>query len=807
MRGFLQGFPRARVEGMTVLDESRYVLRTLWHRPSLPLLAFVTLVAGITGTTALYSVAGGLVIQSVPYPDAPSIAWITSSDDGLSPADYADVRGAQTAFSELAAYAHRSAALHAGDLPERVRVIAVSEEFFPLLRVKAILGRTITTADTTPGNDRVVVVSNGFWKARWQGASDAVGKSVELDGEKYRVAGVLPEKFHYSLAGRVDLWIPYAPTAADLSQRNRRILNVIGRVRTNYVTANQQLTAISARLSREFPQSNRDLRFHAEPLSEEIARHTGRSIVLITLGIAFGLMLIACSNVANLFLSRALDRRRQTAIQLALGAGRGRLIRQALFETCIVFGAAAAFSILPALWIVDWLMATIPAENRSYLPNYGQLSVDGGVFLVTVGVSILSGLIFGVGPALEGLRIHITGTLKELGSAVQGSRSRNRLQTSLVVLQVLLATVLLASTGLLVGSFHAVTTPELGFQPDHLLLFRVSLDTRQYNTPALRNQYWERLLEALPPGTVAARFLPFSRDGRIAEYRLTAQPPDARRSDRSAQYNAVHPEALKTMGVPLRAGRSLQASDTLAAPGVALINESLARREFPDRSPLGETLWIGGKPARIVGVTGDLRYSLYTPATQAQIYVPLAQDPPASATFALRTGGGPLDALPGIRRTLARVDANQPVWQAETMQDAMQVEVAPYRVVSTMLTGFGTLTLLLAVVGLYAVVAFAVIRRTREFGIRTALGATPADVLRLVTTQSMRMAAYGFVPGLVLAIAAGRVLESIVFEVKGQSIAPMAITIAMLALAIFAAALIPALRAARVDPLQALRHE
>ena len=811
----------------------RHSARALYRAPWFTVVAVITLAAGIGGATSTFSMVDAWIIRAVRFPDPHQLVFARGLDMRrgeeimVSFPDYMDLRERGRQFQSLAAWAYDSYTLSLQSGVERVLGAKVSPNFFSTLAVQPVLGRGFFENEGERGRHQVAIVSHGFWKARLNGDVAAIGSKLKLDGEPYTIVGVLPENFHFTLAGRVNIWTPLAPGPEDRARRQARFLQLVGRMKPRELKeARQELATIAGALATAYPDSNLDIGSICISLSDEIGRHSGEQAIMTVFGVTVGLLLIACSNSANLLLVRALARKRQAAIQLSLGASRGRLVRQALVETLCVFLMAAALGALGAWWFTGFLTSLIPYENRGFLPNYGEASLNWTVFSFALSITLLTGLISGLVPAFENARTNVVSVLKESGSALSQSPKTRRLRLALVIAQIVLATILLSSTVILVEAFRATWSAPLGFDSSGVLTFVMALDERQYSTSASQRIYFESAAQAIaiprqPLKPAIARFVPFGGNtGRTAFRVRDQQLTDPRRLP-SAAFNAVSPEFFSVLRTPVLAGRTFETRDTQDRPPVAIVNDAFVAQYLKGKNPIGEPVWLGrmkNTPARIVGVVAEIRNDNDPRAGYPQIYIPFAQEPSADAYFLLRPQGNtgapakPLDLLPEIRRRIAALDPQQPVFDAKTLDDRLNEGLAPFRIISGILVWFGFIALSMAAVGVYGVVAFSVSQRTREIGIRAALGAGKVRLLRMFLRQGMLILAGGLVPGLVGSFAAGIALRSVfqgVFQdaVLPNVASPLLLTAAILGVVVLIATLLPARRAASIDPLAAIRYE
>lgn len=786
-----------------MLDDLRFSLRSLRKHPGFAWIAIVILVGGISGASVVFSFLNAWVIHPMPFDRSDELVNLRTlrpdgSARGVSAGDFADIEAA--GLGEFAAFTQTTYSVKGEGEAERLRGARVSPKFLDVLGVQPRMGRMFLPGESVLGEHRVAVVSEAFRKNH----NAAPGSVVKLDGESYTVAGVLPESFQFTTIGTVDVLTPLALRDEERRNRTNRYLSVIGRL-GNGKTVEQlsaSLREVSKRLEKENPDSNRAMVVMAERYSDEVDRHTGAPIVMTMFAVTLGLLLIACSNVANLLLVRAFDRQRMTAIQLSLGATPGRIARHVLIETVVVFVAAGALSVLAAAWLSDFLTQLIPEESHQYIPNRGRAPIDGLVMAFSLGLSAVTALLFGLAPAIEAARVNISTVLKEAGSALSHSRRRGRMQNGLVVAQILLASILLIATGMLVQSFRSIWDVPPGFDPASLTTFTVNLDQRSYPDAASRRAYFRKVEEVIGTPFAGARYMPFGHESSGATFTTQGQ------QQRSARFNAVFPAYFQNMRLPMLRGRDFTAADREDAKPVAVINEGLARREFGGVDAIGREIRIRRAgvevAAEIVGVSANTLNNFGDDLSSPAIYVPFAQSPQDMGVFAIRGNAAPIAE---IRKRIAAIDPTQPVWRVRTMEECMRLQSAPYDISGQMLTGFGILALAIAATGLYSVIAFSAIRRTREFGIRSALGATRKDIMRLVAAGAFRLACFGLIPGIVVSIGVAKLLGSVIQSFGSPDLRVYPVIIGVLLLAMAPAALAPAWRAARVDPLRALRWE
>jgi predicted permease len=804
--------------------EIRQAVRSHLRAPRFALVAILTLAGGLFGAASLFSIVDSWIIRSVRFPEPHQLIFATGNDAAggreveLSFADYADTAARSRCLRSLSAWTEDSFTLSLEGPSERVSGARVSTNLFETLAVKPALGRAFLSQEGEIGRDRVAIVSYGFWKARLNGDPSAIGSALHLNHELYTVVGVMPEKFHFTLVGRANVWVPLAPWPEERARRRPRSLQLIGRLKPNVtlVQAREELNSIAAQLAGAYPETNRAIALAARGLSEEIGRHTGQNFLLIVFGVTLGLLLITCSNIGSLIMVQAVARQREAAIQLSVGASTGRIVRQRLTETLVLFIAAALISAAAASWANKTITAIIPFENRGYLPGYGEAPLNWSACGFVLLIALITGISFGLAPAREAACADLSAALKASGSSPSVKTNRRRL--TLVVAQIFLATILASATVMLVQSFRNLLRTPLGFDDKGVLTFRVSLNERQYPDRSQTNAFLDSLLSRLNSPQfgkpAAAATIPFGDSQSESTFRLKtegddnavngSQPP-------SAGFNAVSPEYFSVLRVPLRAGRYFEMQDSRNAPPVAIVNELFAKRYLAGRNAIGESIALGkieNRSATIVGVVGATREDGDPDSTHPQIYVPLAQSPDNNVFIIARPDTDPLKLAPDARRALAALDPGQPIYDVKSLAERVNEAFVPYLIIGGLLIWFGALAVALTGVGIYGVMAFSVSQRTREIGIRAALGADRLRLQVIFVRQGIFILTAGLVPGLLSSIAVCIAIRSIL-----DGVVPLAMTRALLFTTVLVicvvmiAMSVPAHRAGAVDPISAIRHE
>jgi putative ABC transport system permease protein len=799
----------------TLVQDLRYAVRSLRKAPAFTLVAVLTLALGIGANSTIFSVVNGVLLQPLPYaqPDRLVIVWghhTTIGREVASQPDFLDWRAQNSVFSGMAALAHTSFDLTGVGEPERLRAALTTADFFPTLGVTPALGRTFTPEEETSAGGHVAILSYGFWQRRFGGQPSVVGRTITLSGLPYTVVGIAPAGFRFERD--VDVW---APLDVD-TKRSRRgdFLTVVGRLEPGVTLdrAQTQMSTIASRLAQQYPETNTSWGVELVPLKDQLVG-TVRPALLIFMGAVGLVLLIACANVANLMLTRAASREREMAIRATLGAAQSRLVRQMLTESVLVALVGGALGLLFAVWGV----AALRGAQSSLIPRLGEVGVDGPVLAFTVVLSALTGVLFGLAPALRVGRGELHGALREGARGASGGMGVRQLRGALVLAEVALALVLLVGAGLLIKSFDRLQRVDPGFNPDHVLTASIVLPRARYGEVVRQRAFATQLLDALrsTPGVQSAALasdVPMSGGASYLSFSIAGQPDPAPGVVQDAEVFVASPDYFRALGVPLRQGRLISEQDDAGAPNVVVINRAMAQRYWAGRDPLGARITVGD-PAdstswrTVVGVIGDVRHNGLSADPYPQMYAPMAQMPQRAMMVVARTTGDPTGLAGALRRSVTSLDANLPVSDVMTMQERVGQSVAQPRVNVALLGLFAGVALILAAVGIYGVVSYSVVQRTRELGIRMALGARPGDVLRLVIRQAMAPALAGVAFGLVGAWGGTRLMASLLFGVSASDPVVFAAVALFLAGVALLASYIPARRATRVDPLVALQYE
>ncbi len=813
----------------TLIQDLKFGMRMLRKNPAFTLIAVITLALGIGANTAIFSVVNGVLFRPLPYyePERLVMVWadrpVLQAQTGLpdfpvTVADFLDWRDQNQVFEQMATMEGWRMNLTDGGEPESLVGLRASASLFPLLGARLAVGRAFLPEEDRAGAERVVVLSDGLWQRRYAADPNLIGQKITLDNEAYTVIGVtapdfqfprrdeIPSYFH--VATKPDLYLPAAFTPEQMNNRSESRRAVIARLKPGVSVgeAGAQMHVIARRLAEQYPQTNADKGVRLAPLHQQVVGKT-RTALLALLGAVGFVLLIACANVANLLLARAAGRQKEMALRAALGASRWRIVRQLLTESLLLAVSGGAAGLLLAVWGVKLLLAIAP-DN---LPRAYDIRLDTRVASFTLLASLLTGVVFGLLPALQAAKLDLGVALKE-GGRVAAGLLRRRLRGFLVVCEVALAFVLLIGAGLLIRSFARLTGVDPGFDPRGVLTMDISLPFAKYKdgrSVAFYQQTLERV-QALPGVEAAATVYPVPLSGKqgFSAFRIEGRPSPTEETF-NAGVRIISPDFFKTFRVSLANGRLLAESDSAKAPPVVIINESLASIYFANENPLGKRIIGFGGTRAIVGVVSDVKYSALDEEAKAEIYFPMAQVPPVtlSLPLAVRVSGDPMQMLAAVRGQVWAGDKDLPISNIQTMERLMAKSVAPRRFNLLLLGLFALVGLALAGVGLYGVMSYTITQRTREIGVRMAMGAQRADVLRLVIREGMKLALIGALLGLGGALALTRLLKTLLFGVSATDPLTFIVIAALLIIVALLACWIPARRAASVDPLVSLRVE
>ena len=797
----------------SLLKDFRYGFRSLLMRPGFTLVAVITLALGIGATTAIFSVVNGLLLRPLPYRDDQRLVTLGQSNrktgvarEGVSPANFLDWREQARSFADVAAAETWGFTLTNYGEPEAIRGSVVTKGFFEILGTNALIGRTLLAEDHDQERS-VVVISHGLWQRRFGSDPQIIGRQLTLNNEPTTVVGVMPPEFEYPTSR--EMIGPRAARPNDPQMRGGSLFRVVGRLRPDVTLeqAQQEMNTIAAYLAQQHPQTNSDVGAVVVPLREQLVGHV-RLALYILFGVVSLVLLIACANVASLLLVRATERQREFALRAALGASGKRLLQQLLTESLLLSLAGGVGGVLVAKALIEVIVAVSP----STLP-LTQIQLNPIVLSFAVGISVMTALIFGLAPAMQASRINLLGVLKS-GRSETGGRRQQRVRQMLVVSEIALALVVLVAAGLLARSFVALLNTDAGFAPDNGLALEVQLGRLSASE---RNVFVDQVLErvATLPGVQAvgvSSALPF-HDNQVAlpsPIKISGRPATDG-SEPIASMIKASKDYFRALGVPLLQGRLFDQRDRQDAPPVALINETMARRLWPGETPLGQRIsyTAAGQSgtAEIVGVVGAVRPTGFDSEPRSEFYLHYPQAPAGLVTIFVRTAQDAAPLLPAVKAEIREVNRDQAFLSVSTMAQIVDKTTAQRRFNLLWLGAFAVLALVLATVGLFGLISFSTAQRTREFGVRMALGAQRGDVLRLVMREGLSLALIGVALGLVAVAAASRLMKSLLFGVSSTDPLTFASVALLLTLVALLACYIPARRATKVDPLVALRYE
>ena len=808
----------------SLFQDLRHAGRALRRSPGSTLVAVVTIALGIFGPTVTFTMAKAWILDPLPFArpdelvDLRALDTVSGNRRGLNAADFLEWQRSARSFEEMAGYRQAEARWTGTDGAEHLRGAAVTPGFFRLLGIEARWGRLFNPSETGAEHSNLVVISHLMWRERLHGDPAAVGATLRLDGEDHTVIGVLPESFQFTLLGRCDVWRPLLFTPEQAADRRGTAMVGLARLRRGRTLeeARHELTQMAAAAATAYPDTNGHRGVRVLSLADEVRVHhdLGFIVPVMFVMVAF-VLLIACFNTTSVMLARASTRRQEMAVRLALGASRSRIVRQWLVEHVLLFVASSAIGAALAVYGADWITNSIPVESRQYLRNYAALPVDRTVVIFALAVGALCGVLFGWVAARTSAEADVATDLRDASTRSTPGRKGARLRASLAISEVALALAVLICAGLLVRTGHNITRVDVGFEPRPLLTFQLRLDPLHYATPPEMRSFYERLTRDLlgrpgVAGAAAGSLVPFGQSGNRAEVFPEGSPETPPSETPSVFLNEVTADYGRTLGLRLLRGRLLEAGDGADAPRVALASETLVERYFPGQDPLGRRFRLGRGDDNlwtIVGVVGDVKNFETIDPREAEAYVPFAQRPRRAMTVVLRASGDPEMLAPTARAAVAALDPAEPIAEMASMDSRIHRVTAPYQTTAAFVAFFGAVTLLLAAVGVYGVVSYSFAQRTREIGIRMALGARRADVAWLVLGQIRTFLAWAVLPGLLLAWGLGHALRAMLVGVTPTDWSMYLSMTLLLALVALVAAFVPARRAMSIDPMTALHDE
>jgi putative ABC transport system permease protein len=805
-----------------LVRDLRYAVRVLSREPGFTVLALLALALGIGATTAMFTVVDSVLLRPLPYA-RPERLVVTlhgpAATAPVSPADFLDYRRAARAFDGLSAAQAWGATLGGGERPERIAGLQVTADLFGVLGVRPQLGRTFVAGEDEPGRNHVVVIGHGLWQRRFGADPSLVGRTILLDAEPYLVVGVMPERFRFApfWQTRAEMWVPLVLSARQ-DDRGGRSLRLFARLKDGISVAEAQaeMTTIASRLERDYPATNAKIGITVVPLLDKVVSGIRGTLVALMAMVTF-VLLIACANVANTLLARASGRQREIALRAAIGASRARLVRQMLTESVLLAGAGAVIGLALAGAGIDWLLGMLPPGS---LPRQQDVGIDARVFVVAAAATLVTGVVTGLLPTLTLLRSSLSRAFQDGARGVTDGAGRKRMRGALVASEVTLALALLVCAGLMGRTMQKLSALDPGFAVDGVAVASVTLSGTAFVAPEARTPMFLRVRERLAamPGVSAAsaiNHLPLAGDLWRLGYTVEGRPAPGPGQDQSAAYRVVQPGYFGVMSMALE-GRDFTDADNQSAPHVAIVNRAMANRMWPGESPIGRRIHLPGPgrvqaPITIVGVVADVRQAEWTAPADDEVYLAYAQRSSefglTTMTFVLRTGRDPAAVAASIPREVALLDRTVPVGDVTTMREVAATELWRQRMTAQLTGIFAVVALGLAAIGVHAVVAYSVARRTREFGVRIALGASRASVVGLALREALTPVLAGAVLGLLLAAAAARVIQTLLFEVSALDPIALAGAATVLVAVALAAAWFPARRASALDPVAALKHD
>jgi predicted permease len=807
----------------SLLKDIRYGARSLWKRPASTVVALVTLALGIGVNTAIFSAVDSILLRPLPLKDPDRLVSIWEqglaqgvNQNEVAPANFFDLRTQTQSFEGIGAHGPQDLNLTGDGEPERLNGELVSANVLSLLGVEPALGRSFVANEDQPGQEHVVVLSDALWQRRFNRDPSIVNRNITLNGESFTVVGVMPRGFFFP-ERETELWIPWAMEPEQASGRGDHYLRLVARLKPGATLqqANADVAAIGGRLAAEYPKTNEGLSFIVNTLHQDYVGDLRLPILIMFAAVGL-VLLIACANVANLLLAQATTRRKEIAIRIALGARRWTIVRQLLIESLMLASIGGVLGVFGALWGVQALGKLLPDT----LSKLQTVNVDARVLLFTLGVSLLTAIVFGGVPAILAARAKPGHTLSDVARDAAGGTSGRYVRRILVVSEVALAVVLLVGAGLLIRTFQLLRQVNTGFSTENVLTMRMVLPMPKYGKPEARRAFYDQVLQRIQevPGIESAgmiSFLPLSFSGMNFSFSVEGQASPGDMKLPFALYRVVSPDYFRAMQIPLQRGRFFDSRDTFDSPPVIMISRRLAEQYWPGEDPTGKRLKIGPLDSpnpwlTVIGVISDVRQAGLYGDPRMDIYAPYAQERRAFIAprdLVLRTKGDAASVAAAVRQAVWSVDKDQPVSHVRTMDQVFAAAISQERFQALLLGLFAALALVLACVGLYGVISYAVAQRTHEIGVRMALGAQPFDVLRLVLRQGMGLTIAGLIVGIGIGLVAARVLSDLLYGVTPRDPLTFVGVPALLLLVAFLACYIPARRATRIDPLVALRYE
>jgi putative ABC transport system permease protein len=809
----------------SLLLDLRYGSRLMWRNPGFTIAAVATLALGIGANVAIFSIVNVLALKPLPYHDPERVAfvlgWDVEKNDmrfNLRRADFLDLRRQVTSLEALSAYTYLSANLLGGDMPDRVQAYRVTPNTFSLLGVSAAIGRTFDESDAAQDRFDIVVISDGLWQRRFGSDPSIVGRQIVVNGQPLEVAGVMPVRFEYPVFNfKGDLWMPWQLRDSGRGRAGESgSATVVARLRAgvSYALAQAELDVLMRGLADRYPETNRSLGARLIEMGRLDDEEAGPAMLILLVTVAV-VLLLACANVANLLLARGVARNRELAVRVAIGASRFRIGRQVIVEGALLAVAGGIFGVLLAVVALEGIRAALPEALFATVPNIAEIGIDMATLGYALAISLLTSMMCGLIPAWRAARDRVDGAALQQSASAGGSRGTRRLRTALVVSEVALATILLVAAGLLVRSYTGIQNISPGFEPANVMTLAMTLPDYKYEQATTRRLFYDQLIEKVEqlPGVEGVgliNVLPFSTYDRGTRITVDGAPTPEAGREPAVSFRIASIRYLEAMRIPLIEGRFFDRRDTSDGARVAVVNQRTVERFLGDASAIGRRIRLGGAEQpwlTVVGVIGNVHHVSVTRDPQPEVYVPLAQSPAPMMMLAARTPTRPEDAAGPIRSAVQAIDSGQPVYHVKTLEALVADALLPSRTAANMMALFGALALILAVIGIYGVVAYSVSQQTREFGVRMALGAIPRDVINQVLRLGTVMIGGGVVLGIAGAVGVSRLLSSTLHGVTPTDPLTYTAVAALLAIGGLLACVVPAYRASMTRPLNALRAE
>ena len=811
-----------------IWQDLRYASRSLLKNPSFTAVAVLALALGIGVNSAIFSLLDATLLRPLPYAnlDRVMVFWENNLQTGAeqlnpSPADFIDYKNQNQVFEYMGAFVEGNLTISNGDMPERIWGVDASADLFNVLGVKPILGRGFRTEEEQPGNDNVAVLGYDLWRRSFNSNPGIIGSQLTVNNRVHTVVGVMPPGFTFPPGGqKVEMWTPLSLRPEQANSRRGPQLAVIALLKDG-VSRDQaaaQMNSVARQIEQQYPDTNTGKGVHLKALVDVVAGPI-RTTLVIMLGAVIFVLVLACANVANLLLVRATTREKEVALRTALGASRWRLIQQLLLESVLLAVIGGVLGIILAHVGLKLFVAGIPDWIINSLPRLAEVGIDRRMLIFTLVISLVTAIAFGLVPALSASKQDLNQSIKEGGQKATGGLRGFRLRKILVVSEVALALVLLVGAGLMIKSFVVLSRVDAGFQPENMLTMQMTLPRAKYPEVQQAGAFFQLLIEKLEalPGVQSAgavNYLPLGINSNASSFTIEGRPA-ARPGDQSmAFFDAISPSYFRTMAIPVLKGRNVTNQDFATAPPVVVISEAMARTFWPDEEALGKRITIGGEPfsREIVGVVGNIKHSRLEEKPQPEMYISYLQNPeqivPArTMSMVIKTASDPLNSVATVRQAVLSLDKEQPVYNIRTMQSIVADSIYPQRLPMILLGAFGFIALVLAMMGIYAVISYSVTQRTHEIGIRMALGARRRNVMGMLLRQGFVLTLIGVVIGIACSFALMRVLSGLLFGVSTSDPVIFVLSAVLLCIVALLASWVPAVRATRVDPMIALRYQ